>query len=116
MPIRPRLHDLSPRRVALIKPSALGDIIHSLPVLTALRQRYPEAHIAWVANRAYAELLHGHPDLDAVLPFDRAGSTAGVMAVKSAAIKVRHTSERRPCMIIARIQTIKGRSETRHGR
>ena len=74
------LCDLEPRRIVLIKPSALGDIIHSLPVLTALRQRYPEAYIAWVVNRAYAELLRGHPDLDAVLPFDRAGSTGGVMA------------------------------------
>jgi heptosyltransferase I len=61
----------SPRRIALIKPSALGDIIHSLPVLTALRQRFPRAHLAWVVNRAYAPLLQGHPDLDEIIPFDR---------------------------------------------
>jgi lipopolysaccharide heptosyltransferase I len=66
-----------PRRIAIIKPSALGDIVHSLPVLTAVRQRYPHAHIAWVVNRSYQGLLQGHPDLDAVLPFDRSASRGG---------------------------------------
>lgn len=60
-----------PRRVALIKPSALGDIMHSLPVLTALRRHFPRAHITWVVNRLYEPLLRSHPDLDATLPFDR---------------------------------------------
>ncbi len=72
------LCDLAPQRIALIKPSALGDIIQSLPVLTALRRRYPTAHIAWVVNRSYAELLRGHPDLDAILPFDRGASKSGL--------------------------------------
>ncbi len=59
------------RRIGLIKPSALGDIVHALPVLTALRRRYPAAHITWVVNAQYEPLLRGHPDLDAILPFDR---------------------------------------------
>jgi lipopolysaccharide heptosyltransferase I len=67
----------------LIKPSALGDIVHSLPVLSALRQRYPDVHIAWVVNRSYAELLRGHPDLDAVLPVDRGASRTGLVTAMS---------------------------------
>src|SRR5262245_9562025 len=67
------------RRVALIKPSALGDIVHALPVLTALRERYPAAHITWVVNRGYEPLLRGHPDLDATLPFDRGAGRAGAL-------------------------------------
>jgi lipopolysaccharide heptosyltransferase I len=70
---RSPLAEYRARRVAIIKPSALGDIVHSLPVLTALRARYPEAHITWVVNRGYEALLHGHPDLDETLPFERAG-------------------------------------------
>jgi heptosyltransferase-1 len=62
---------LAPERILIIKPSALGDIVHSLPILTALRGRFPEAHISWIVNRHYAGLLEGHPDLDAVVPFDR---------------------------------------------
>ena len=76
---RTPLRDLVAERIALIKPSALGDIVHSLPVLSALRQRYPNAHIAWIVNRSYAELLHGHPDLDAVLAFDRGAAKSGLL-------------------------------------
>jgi lipopolysaccharide heptosyltransferase I len=65
------LPDKLPQRLALIKPSALGDVVHTLPVLTALRLLYPHAHITWVVHTAYAPLLEGHPHLDAVLPFDR---------------------------------------------
>ncbi len=68
---RPPLFAYDAERIALLKPSALGDIVHSLPVLTALRQRYPHAHITWVVNQAYEPLLHGHRDLDDTLPFDR---------------------------------------------
>jgi heptosyltransferase-1 len=67
------------RRIALIKPSALGDIVHSLPVLSALRQRFPEAHIAWVVNRGYEALLAGHPDRDETIAFDRSATRAGLM-------------------------------------
>jgi ADP-heptose:LPS heptosyltransferase len=42
-----------------------------LPVLHALRFRFPHAKITWVVNQVYAPLLDGHPDLDEVLPFDR---------------------------------------------
>lgn len=73
------LCDYPARRIALLKPSALGDIVHSLPVLTALRHRYPDAHITWIVNRGYEPLLIGHPDLDATLPFDRGALRRGVV-------------------------------------
>jgi lipopolysaccharide heptosyltransferase II len=74
------LHEYPARRIALLKPSALGDIVHSLPVLSALRCRYPQAHLAWVVNRAYEPLLRGHPDLDATIPFDRGGRAGPLRA------------------------------------
>jgi heptosyltransferase-1 len=74
MPRRPPLTEISPARIALIKPSSLGDVVHSLPVLHALRVRFPGAHLSWIVNRELAPLLRGHPDLDAVLEFDRRGS------------------------------------------
>jgi len=73
-----RLKDYPAGRIAIIKPSALGDIVQTLPVLTALRRRYPQAHIAWLVNRSYESLLHGHPDLDEVLPFDRGATRHGL--------------------------------------
>src|SRR5262245_21623594 len=69
-------HDIkltkTPDRIAIIKPSALGDIAHSLPVLSALRQQFPNAYLAWIVNRSYAPILEGHPDLNEIISFDRA--------------------------------------------
>jgi lipopolysaccharide heptosyltransferase I len=70
------LAGLSPRRVCLIKPSSLGDIVHALPVLTILRQHWPEASIAWVVNRSLSSLLDGHPALNEVITYDRGGTHA----------------------------------------
>ena len=66
------------RRILLIKPSALGDMVQALPVLSVLRERLPAAHIAWVINKSYAPLLEGHPHLDEILSFDRASWRRGV--------------------------------------
>lgn len=72
------LDQLEPRRIALLKPSALGDIVHAQPVLGALRRRWPAARITWVVNAAYEPLLAGHPDLSDTLPFDRGAFKKGV--------------------------------------
>ncbi|HWG47939.1 MAG TPA: glycosyltransferase family 9 protein [Gemmataceae bacterium] len=84
---RPPLFACTAERIALLKPSALGDIIHSLPVLTALRQRFPHAHITWVVNQAYEPLLHGHRDLDDTLPFDRRASHRGWRAAAQSSLR-----------------------------
>jgi lipopolysaccharide heptosyltransferase I len=75
---------LEPRRIALIKPSALGDIVHSLPVLCALCSRFPDAHITWVVNRSYEPLLRKHVALDATLPFDRGATKSAVKLLRFA--------------------------------
>jgi lipopolysaccharide heptosyltransferase I len=59
------------RRILIIKPSAVGDIVRTLPVLTALRRRWPEAHIAWLVARHCSEVLSGHPGLNQIIYFDR---------------------------------------------
>ena len=90
------LHEYPARRIALIKPSALGDIVHSLPVLTALRQRFPAAHITWVVNRGYEPLLRGHPDLDETLPFNRSPIRSGIFHAGVGYLNFfRHLRERR---------------------
>lgn len=66
---RPPLSTLNPRRICLIKPSALGDIVQTLPVLAALRLRWPEAHITWVVKECFADLLQDHPQLDEIVTF-----------------------------------------------
>jgi heptosyltransferase I len=61
------------QRILLIKPSAVGDVIHTLPVLVKLRTRYPQARIDWVLTPAIAELVGHHPALSNVILFDRGG-------------------------------------------
>lgn len=68
----------SPRRVAIIKPSALGDVVMSLPVLNAARQAWPNAHISWVINKGLVGLLEHHPAIDELITFDRKGFGAGI--------------------------------------
>ncbi len=54
-------------RILLLRTSALGDVVHCLPVLKALRRARPGARIGWVVEEWIAPLLAGHPDLDEVL-------------------------------------------------
>jgi lipopolysaccharide heptosyltransferase I len=88
----------------LIKPSALGDIIHALPVLTALRRRFPGAQITWVVNRTYELLLRGHPDLDATLPFDRGASRAGIPAAVRRYIQFGHALRQQQFDLVVDLQ------------
>jgi heptosyltransferase I len=53
-------------RILLVKLSSFGDVLHALPTLGALRAAYPEAHITWLVEAAYAPILAGHPDLDEI--------------------------------------------------
>ena len=53
--------------ILIVKLSAIGDVIHTLPALAALRRLYPAADITWVVEESAADLLADHPDLDRVL-------------------------------------------------
>jgi lipopolysaccharide heptosyltransferase I len=66
-----------PKNILIIKPSAVGDVVHALPVLQLLRTRYPAARISWLVTPACAGLLEGHPLLDEVILFDRKYFSAG---------------------------------------
>ncbi|HET6515434.1 MAG TPA: glycosyltransferase family 9 protein [Thermodesulfovibrionales bacterium] len=49
------------KKILIIKPSSLGDIVHSLPVLAAVRRSSPAAEIHWVVARGFEGILEGHP-------------------------------------------------------
>ncbi|MBU2056029.1 MAG: glycosyltransferase family 9 protein [Proteobacteria bacterium] len=53
--------------ILIVKLSAIGDVIHTLPALAALRRLYPDADITWVVEEAAADLLADHPDLNRVI-------------------------------------------------
>jgi lipopolysaccharide heptosyltransferase I len=66
-----RVSRLQPRTICIIKPSSLGDIVHTLPILPAMRQLFPLARISWVVSAPFRSLLLGHPALDRVIAFER---------------------------------------------
>jgi heptosyltransferase-1 len=57
--------------ILIIKPSSLGDIVHTLPAATLLRDACPEAEITWVINPEWAPLLRGNKSVDHAHIFPR---------------------------------------------
>jgi lipopolysaccharide heptosyltransferase I len=55
----------------IVRLSAIGDVIHGLPVLCALRKALPNAFLSWVAEGRSADLLEGHPALDELIRVPR---------------------------------------------
>jgi len=62
---------ITPRKILIIRLSAIGDVARTLPALRALRATYASAFIAWVVEDSAADLLRGHPDLDRVFVLER---------------------------------------------
>jgi lipopolysaccharide heptosyltransferase I len=60
-----------PRRILIIKPSALGDIILAMPALSALKRSFPDAKISWFVRPEFAPLITGHTFISDIILFDR---------------------------------------------
>jgi lipopolysaccharide heptosyltransferase I len=59
------------QKVLIIKPSSLGDVIHTFPIVTAMAEQIPGVTIDWVVRPEYADLVSAHPVVREVLLFDR---------------------------------------------
>ncbi|MBI3267509.1 MAG: glycosyltransferase family 9 protein [Planctomycetes bacterium] len=60
-----------PARILIVRLSAIGDCLNTLPALHALRRNFPSAHIAWLVEDKARDAVEGQPGLDEVLVFDR---------------------------------------------
>lgn len=60
------------KRILIVKPSSLGDIVQALPVASVIRREYPGANIWWLVNSRYVELLKLSPYIDRIIAFERA--------------------------------------------
>lgn len=79
----PQLRATEFRRILLIKLSAVGDVVHTIPVLNKLRRRYPGARIDWLVTPAIADMLAPHPAISNVVLFARDAWSAPATAVAS---------------------------------
>ena len=66
-----RITPESLRSVLVVKPSSLGDIVHTLPSVRLLKRANPALKITWMVNTEWAPLLADNPDLDAIVHFPR---------------------------------------------
>ena len=54
-------------KILIVKLSAIGDVIHTLPSLNAIRKHYPDAHITWLIEEVSSSLVVGHDALDRII-------------------------------------------------
>ncbi|WP_333874291.1 lipopolysaccharide heptosyltransferase I [Methylobacter sp.] len=54
-------------KVAIVKLSALGDIVHAMVALQFIKARYPEIRIDWIVEQRFADVLKHNPDIDNIL-------------------------------------------------
>ena len=70
-------------RVLIVMLAAVGDAVHALPVINAIKRVHPRARISWVMQTgALPQLLTGHPALDEVIPFSRKDGWRGFADVR----------------------------------
>ena len=73
-PVAQRL-GVAEQNVLIIKPSSLGDIVHTLPAVALLKRHRPQWKLRWLVNPEWAPLLAGNPDLEpgerGSIPFPR---------------------------------------------
>ena len=57
--------------ILVVKLSAIGDVIHALPVSYALKETYPEAKVTWVVESPAYDILRDNPYIDEILIFEK---------------------------------------------
>ena len=60
------------KNILVVKLSAIGDVIHALPVSYAIKERYPEAHLTWVVEKPAYPILEDNPYIDEIILFEKA--------------------------------------------
>jgi len=61
----------TPERILLVRPSALGDVCRTVPILASLRRFHPAARIDWVVNEGFVPAIEAHPGLSNAIAFPR---------------------------------------------
>jgi len=67
-------------RILIVKLGSIGDVVHTLPALAALRHAMPQAEISWVVERQSSEILRDNPLLDRLIEVDTKALRRGLMS------------------------------------
>jgi len=82
-----------PQRIAIVRLTALGDIINGTVVLQLIKKHYPDAEIEWFCEEAFAGILEGHPDLKKIhkVPIKRIKKEKDLTLLKETIATLRST-------------------------
>ena len=69
-------------RVCIVMMSAVGDAVHVLPVIAALKRANPQMQLTWILQPGPATLVRGHPMVDEILLFERRAGLRGFLDVR----------------------------------
>src|SRR6266566_3624816 len=67
-------------RLLIVKLGSIGDIVHTLPALAAIRRALPDSEISWVVERRSSEILKDNPILDRLIEVDTKALRRGLMS------------------------------------
>ena len=95
-----RLALSEPARIAVVMLSALGDAVHVLPVVNALRRHWPGSRITWIIQPVPHRLVRGHAAVDEFLVFHRRHGGQGLRAF----LELRRQTEGRAFDLVLNLQ------------
>ncbi len=84
MPTTPPLPPVRLDRVGIVMMSAVGDAVHVLPIIHALKAHAPRCRVSWVLQPGPATLVQGHPLVDDIVLFDRSKGWRGFLDTRAA--------------------------------
>ena len=87
-------------RIAIVKLSALGDIVHAMVVLQFIKRAIPQCRIDWIVEENFADALKNNPHIDTVLPVNLKALKKDKLKFFSELSKVRHYAENRYDVVI----------------
>jgi len=67
-------------RILIVKLGSIGDIVHTLPALDAIRKALPHAEISWVVEQSTSEILRDNPLIDRLIEVDTKALRRGLMS------------------------------------
>lgn len=84
-------HDVS--RILIVKLSAIGDVVHTLPLLEVLGDKFEHAKIDWLVEEDSSQIIEGHPKLNRVIVSRRKSWQKKILSIKDFLSVIREVNE-----------------------
>jgi len=74
---------MNPNKILIIRLSAIGDVLRTLPAFHIIRENFPDAYIAWIVEETSKDILEAHPGIDEVIIFPKKELAAKIKSPKT---------------------------------